>query len=115
MQSVDPEIYAALPDQYDEATFGPVLKQITMQTGGATGVQSTYVNGQGQRVAILRDGSTRVLGDNDQGMANQTVSITGPDGKDRQFTFKCCRPATMSRLAAVNLRLSRLPRLIPLA
>ncbi len=87
MQAVDADIFASLPDTYDAASFDPVLQQIAQSTNGATGVQSTYVNDQGQRVAILRDGSTRVLGDNDQGMANQTISIPGPDGRERQYTF----------------------------
>jgi len=55
--------------------------------GGASGVQSTYVDAAGNRVAIMRDGSTRILGQNDAGMSQQTLTVTGPDGRDRQFTF----------------------------
>lgn len=42
-----------------------------------TGVQSTYVDDQGNRVAILRDGSTRVLGAN---AANNQIIDTGAGG-----------------------------------
>lgn len=56
-------------------------------TTSASGVQSTYIDGDGNRVAIMRDGSTQVLGKNDAGMANQTISIPGPDGRERQYTF----------------------------
>jgi hypothetical protein len=63
--------------------------KVAMSGGGAGGsnVQSTYIDGQGNRVAIMRDGSTQILGQNDQGMANQTISVPGPDGRPQQFTF----------------------------
>lgn len=41
-----------------------------------TGVQSTYVDDQGNRVAILRDGSTRVLGAN-----NPTIRVLEQEGQ----------------------------------
>lgn len=63
------------------------LAQAFGGAGGASGVQSTYVDATGNRVAIMRDGSTRVLGQNDAGMSQQTLTITGPDGRPRQFTF----------------------------
>ena len=54
---------------------------------GGAGVQSTYVDGDGNRVAIMRDGSTQILGKNDAGATQQTISITGPDGRPAQYTF----------------------------
>lgn len=53
----------------------------------AAGVQSTYVDGDGNRVAIMRDGSTQILGQNDAGMSQQTINVTGPDGRPAQYTF----------------------------
>lgn len=54
---------------------------------GAAGVQSTYVDGEGNRVAIMRDGSTSILGKNDAGATQQTITINGPDGRPAQYTF----------------------------
>lgn len=54
---------------------------------GAQGVQSTFVNDQGQRVAIMRDGSMKVLGGNDMGMSQQTITVEGPNGEPVQMTF----------------------------
>ena len=54
---------------------------------GGAGVQSTYVDGAGNRVAIMRDGSTQILGKNDAGATQQTISIAGPDGRPAQYTF----------------------------
>ena len=51
------------------------------------GVQSTFVNDQGQRVAIMRDGSVQVLGGNDMGMSQQAVTVEGPNGEPMQYTF----------------------------
>lgn len=51
------------------------------------GVQSTYVDAEGNRVAIMRDGSTQILGQNDAGMSNQTISVVGPEGRPQQMTF----------------------------
>jgi hypothetical protein len=46
----------------------PMLHQVVSAGGGAgasqVGVQSTYIDDQGQRIAILRDGTTQVLGRN---------------------------------------------------
>ncbi len=60
-----------LPDQYNAET-APLINQTAQSLvqaygGGGSGgnVQSTYVNRQGQRVAIMRDGSQQVLGDSD--------------------------------------------------
>lgn len=55
--------------------------------GSQIGVQSTYVDAAGNRVAIMRDGSTQILGQNDAGMSQQTISVTGPDGRPAQYTF----------------------------
>jgi hypothetical protein len=57
------------------------------QAGTQGRVQSTYVDGQGNRVAIMADGTQKVLGPNDEGMSNQTITVTGADGKPRQMTF----------------------------
>jgi hypothetical protein len=78
-----------LPMQYDStvAQAAQALADAYGAQGGASGVQSTYVDASGNRVAIMRDGSTQILGQNDAGMANQTISIPGPDGRPRQYTF----------------------------
>ena len=56
-----------IPMEYNDA-FLPGLKKFAsiLDDGQASeaGVQSTYVDSQGNRVAILRDGSTRTLGQN---------------------------------------------------
>lgn len=54
-----------IPTTWDES-FLPGMEQLANIGGGSatTGVQSTYVDAQGNRVAILRDGSTQVLGQN---------------------------------------------------
>ncbi|MHC9085338.1 hypothetical protein ACYX7E_09900 [Luteimonas sp. RIT-PG2_3] len=77
------------PAQYDdsvEQTAQAIVKAYG-SVGGASGVQSTFVNDQGQRVAIMRNGSTQILGGNDSGMSQQTVTINGPDGRPAQYTF----------------------------
>jgi len=57
-------------------------------SGGTQGrVQSTYIDAQGQRVAIMADGTQKVLGGNDAGMSQQTITVTGPDGAPVQYTF----------------------------
>ena len=53
----------------------------------ASGVQSTFVNDKGERVAIMRDGSVQVLGGNDMGMSQQAVTVEGPNGEPIQYTF----------------------------
>lgn len=59
-----------LPDQYNAET-APLINQtaqsLVQAYGGGVGgnVQSTYVNREGQRVAIMRDGSQQVLGDSE--------------------------------------------------
>lgn len=53
--------------QYDEAAVDGIATQILAAYGGGTpggAVQSTYVDAMGNRVAIMRDGSTQVLGQN---------------------------------------------------
>lgn len=71
-----------------DAEFEALKAQVSMAgVGGISGVQSTYVDAAGNRVAIMRDGSTQVLGQNDAGMANQTITVIGPDGRPQQMTF----------------------------
>lgn len=70
----------------------PMLHQVIAASEGASAgaggnVLSTYVDGQGNRVAVMRDGSTNVLGTADRGMSQQTISVEGPDGRPQQFTF----------------------------
>lgn len=55
------------PGPYDEAAISGVADQILAAYGGGQqggAVQSTYVDATGNRVAIMRDGSTQVLGQN---------------------------------------------------
>lgn len=54
-----------LPDVLSEDHM-PELEQLSMLGEGQTGagVQSTYIDNQGNRVAIMRDGSTQILGQN---------------------------------------------------
>ncbi|NJB80287.1 hypothetical protein [Xanthomonas arboricola] len=80
------------PAAYD-ATTAPVIDQTAQAlykaysgSGTSGAVQSTYVDDQGQRVAILRDGSTRVLGGNDAGASQQTLTID-INGEPTQVTF----------------------------
>lgn len=77
-----------IPPAWDDSYLGG-MEQLANMGGGASGagVQSTYVDGQGNRVAIMRDGSTAVLGQNDAGMSQQTINVTGPDGRPAQYTF----------------------------
>ncbi|WP_329762629.1 hypothetical protein [Stenotrophomonas maltophilia] len=85
---------AEIPDEFDAASVMPIVDQVlavaqnapSMGAGMGGGVQSTYVDDQGQRVAILRDGSTRVLGGNDAGSNQQTLTID-VNGTPTQVTF----------------------------
>jgi hypothetical protein len=52
-----------VPTSYDPK-FLPAIQKLAGAMGGAGAVQSTYVDAQGQRVAIMRDGSVRPLGMN---------------------------------------------------
>lgn len=52
-----------LPDQWDDSLL-PYAQQLAGISGAGNGVQSTYIDAQGNRVAIMRDGSTQVLGQN---------------------------------------------------
>lgn len=72
-----------------DAGWAELEARVAMSPAGAggAGVQSTYIDGEGYRVAIMRDGSTQVLGKNDAGATQQTISITGPDGRPAQYTF----------------------------
>jgi hypothetical protein len=70
-----------VPDQYD-ASVEDALNQIMTATAGAAQtmpggqVQSTFIDAQGNRVGIMRDGSTQVLGQN----APNTQLVEGPGG-----------------------------------
>ncbi|WP_129136370.1 hypothetical protein [Luteimonas sp. YGD11-2] len=67
-----------LPPEYNEVV-GQTAQSIIQAYGtpnGATGVQSTYVDEAGNRVAIMRDGSTQVLGRN-----NATIRIMEQEGR----------------------------------
>jgi len=77
-----------LPDQWDESLL-PYAQQIAGQLGGSAsqGVQSTFTDDAGNRVAITRNGSTKLLGKSDPGMANQSVTVEGPNGEPIQLTF----------------------------
>lgn len=81
-----------LPQVYDAQT-APIINQTAQSLvqaygggNGASGVQSTYVDDQGQRVAIMRDGSTQILGGNDAGANQQSLSID-INGTPTQVTF----------------------------
>lgn len=81
-----------LPPEYNAQT-APVIDQaaqslVQAYSGGAagSGVQSTYVDNNGQRVAIMRDGSTQILGANDVGANQQTLTID-VNGTPTQVTF----------------------------
>jgi hypothetical protein len=51
-----------VPPNYDPK-FLPAIQKLASAIGGGS-VQSTYIDDQGQRVAIMRDGSRRVIGAN---------------------------------------------------
>lgn len=55
-----------LPEVWDDSLMDEVhqLAQIGGQGGGAESVQSSFVDAQGNRVAIMRDGSIKPLGQN---------------------------------------------------
>jgi len=81
-----------LPQQYDAQT-APIIDQAARSIyqaysggNGASGVQSTYVDNNGQRVAIMRDGSTQILGGNDVGANQQSMTID-VNGTPTQVTF----------------------------
>jgi|GEM_PF-5580527 len=66
-----------VPDTYDAQRVGAGIDQV-LAMWGPTGslVQSTYVNGNGDRVAILRDGTERVLGPN-----SATIKVVEQEGQ----------------------------------
>lgn len=73
-----------------DAGWAQLEAQVAMSPGGAVSgnaVQSTYVDGDGNRVAIYRDGRTEILGRNDAGATQQSITINGPDGRPAQYTF----------------------------
>jgi len=70
-----------LPTEYNPQT-APIIDQAAQSLvqaygggTGASGVQSTYVDNNGQRVAIMRDGSQRLLGPN-----NASIRVMEQEG-----------------------------------
>lgn len=64
IRTIAPDIdMNAFPSSYSDQNYR-LLQGISKQYGGGAGgnVQSTYINDKGQRVAVMRDGSERVLG-----------------------------------------------------
>lgn len=89
-EGIRPELDEAglfAPEGADEGYLGAVAQTYGGLGSGASGVQSTYVDAAGNRVAIMRDGSTRTLGANDAGMSQQTIEVQGPDGRPMRYTF----------------------------
>lgn len=81
-----------VPEQWDDSLlqgFEQFENRIAMakEGSGQSGVQSTYVDDKGQRIAVMRDGTLKPLGGADTGMSRQTITVTGPDGAPQQFTF----------------------------
>lgn len=74
--------------EWDDATTPQWLQYQLASAGNQAGqgVQSTYVDGEGNRVAILRNGATQILGKNDAGANQQTISID-VNGVPTQVTF----------------------------
>lgn len=74
--------------EWDDATTPQWLQYQLASAGNQAGqgVQSTYVDGEGNRVAILRNGATQILGKNDAGANQQTLSID-VNGVPTQVTF----------------------------
>lgn len=82
---------AEIPDVFDPASVMPIVDQVlavgqNQPSSAGGGVQSTYVDNNGQRVAIMRDGSTQVLGGNDAGATQRTLTID-VNGTPTQVTF----------------------------
>jgi hypothetical protein len=68
-------------DLEGSAKAAQAFAQAFVQHGAGGNVQSTYIDAQGNRVAIMRDGSTQVLGQNAPN--NQILGIdNGQGGKD---------------------------------
>lgn len=69
-----------LPQEYNAQT-APIIDKAAqsimqaLQGAGGNNVQSTYINAEGKRVAIMRDGSQQVLGD-----ANQSIRVLEQEG-----------------------------------
>lgn len=69
-----------LPQEYNEQT-APIIDKAAQslvqayQGGSGNNVQSTYINAQGKRMAIMRDGSQQELGD-----ANQSIRVMEQEG-----------------------------------
>lgn len=72
-----------------DAGWAQLEAKVAMTPGGADSarVHSTYVDGDGNRVAVLSDNTTKILGSNDTGATQQSITINGPDGRPAQYTF----------------------------
>lgn len=72
---------AEIPDDFDPASVMPIVDQVlavaenTPSMGVGGNVQSTYIDNVGNRVAIMRDGSQRVLGPN-----NASIRVMEQEG-----------------------------------
>lgn len=72
---------AEIPDDFDPASVMPIVDQVlavaenTPSMGVGGNVQSTYIDNSGNRVAIMRDGSQRVLGPN-----NASIRVMEQEG-----------------------------------
>lgn len=81
-----------VPSPNFDPAMVPLMEQLVARSQGMGDgtlgrVQSTYVDGDGNRIAIMADGTKKVLGANDLGMSQQTITINGPDGRPAQYTF----------------------------
>lgn len=78
-------------EQWDDAAMAPILYQtLAMGAGGGTSgaVQSTKVGEDGFYYTVDRAGNWVNSGIRaDPGATRQTISVTGPDGRTRQYTF----------------------------
>lgn len=61
LAQLDPEL-GTLPEQYDDAQFGPVIQQLAGMDGGQSRVQRSFVGEDGQMYALMSDGQVQPLG-----------------------------------------------------
>jgi hypothetical protein len=62
LRELDPELYAALPEQADVATFRPLVQQYAGAAEGVPTVRSSFVGADGQMYSIMSDGSVKAQG-----------------------------------------------------
>lgn len=74
------------PEQWSDDML-PMLHQVVAASSGAGAgsVQSTYVDANGQRIAIMRDGRQQVLGGNLNALKPQKVTL--PDGREALVSY----------------------------